>query len=145
MKRSLYLIIMLISSVLCGCKQEEEIDGGLMYRNIYVSDGGNVIDAQGYSVEFPASGGTVSLSIVGGGDQIHVHSQDWLNVEKDGAPMQFTSSSDDKFVKYSWYVQNFLFTAPPNTSGKSRTLTAKVVCLIYNGYAADFTITQAGK
>ena len=140
--KKIYFLAILLSAMLCGCNEKEPIYGGFMFRSIYVVDGDDVVDAQNYNVDFPKGGGSVSLSIVGPGQQIgSIGGADWLSVEKDGEPEVYVSDAEELSVG-TWYVQKMLFSVKPNTSGKARTTSLRVVSLIYNGFAADFVIRQ---
>lgn len=140
--KKIYLFAMLLSAMLYGCKEKEDIIGGLMFRSIYVVEEGQVVDAQNYNVDFQKEGGTISLSVVGPGQQIGcLGGPDWLSVEKDGEPEVYVPDAEEMSVG-TWYVQKMLFSVKPNTSGKARTTSLRVVSLIYNGFAADFIIRQ---
>lgn len=140
--KKIYLFAMLLSAMLYGCKEKEDEIGGLMFRSIYVVEDGQVADAQNYNVNFQKEGGTIILSVVGPGQQIGcLGGPDWLSVEKDGEPEVYVSDAEEMSVG-TWYVQKMLFSVKPNTSGKARTTSSRVVSLIYNGFAADFIISQ---
>lgn len=140
--KKIYLLVILLSAILYGCKEKEVLDGGYMFHSIYVVDGDDIVDAQNYNVSFPKEGGTISLSIVGPGQQIGcLRGPDWISVENNGEPEVYVSDAEEMSAG-TWYVQNMLFSAQPNTSGKARTTSLRVVSLIYNGFAADFVISQ---
>lgn len=140
--KKIYLLVILLSAILYGCKEKEVLDGGYWFHSVYVVEEGQVVDAQNYNVSFPKEGGTISLSIVGPGQQICCsNGPDWLSVENDGESEVYVPVAEELSVG-TWYVQKMLFSARPNTSGEARTTSLRVVSLIYNGFAAYFVIRQ---
>lgn len=142
--KKIYLLAILLSAILYGCKEKEVLDGGYMFHSIYVVDGDDVVDAQNYNVSFPKEGGTISLSIVGPDPMIYLGctgKPDWFSVEKDGEPEVYVPDAEE-LSSGTWYVQKMHFSAKSNTSGTVRTTSLRVVVMAFNGFAAYFVIRQ---
>ncbi|MCM1502850.1 MAG: hypothetical protein NC115_09330 [Bacteroidales bacterium] len=133
----LFTILML--PCFSGCIME----GGYVYRNMYVLDGEELIDAQNYKVTLSKDGKSVVLKVVSRSDDMSCGLEKpnkWLTVKRQGEAEKFTNKEDEKT---DWYIQEVSFSASVNNSGVRRTEKITLVSFVGNGTAAKIKVVQS--
>lgn len=141
---SISLIIGTLWLLAVGCDTGNSITGGFVYNKIYVYEDGNLIDAQDFIIELPASGGMIEKEFLTYGIK------ELRNVKQaDGLSAEFLSSyppPEDEFYDVEQYLtrykQKIRFKAEPNNGKKDREAKIMIVTDGYNGYAAIVSIRQ---
>lgn len=137
------LLLIVIGISLSGC-EGPALDGGYEFCNVYILDKSGVIDAQNTLVTFNKDGGSQIYTIVSPA-KITIQPLDETNgitmtALDDYETYEWTTTQGEKvdFVKQSIVVE-----ASANNTGKRKNASYYVVAMIYNGYAANFTINQS--
>lgn len=136
--------LILIASLLCYSCTDEMEDGGYEFCNVYILDKSGVIDAQNTLVTFNKDGGSQIYTIVSPA-KITIQPLDETN--------GITMTALDDYETYEWITtqgekvdfvkQSIVVEASANNMGKRKNASYYVVAMIYNGYAAKFTINQS--
>ena len=158
MKNHTKILVILLAILCWGCK-EEEVGGDWDFRDAYILDGENLVEAHNYTLELPAQQCTVDLQIVSQG----IYRQTSIDTDHFGQnlPHAFsltllTPRDEAEVYDYivdSWgvvhkewprYLQTIRISAKQNTFILPRIMRFRIWSESPMVGAADVTIWQAG-
>ena len=119
------LIYIAAAALMCcaGCskeKEDEPVDGGYSYMDMYVLKDGELIDGQDYVITFPQEGGEVDIEVVGRAFKMEFDNQRAFQIHYDGLSCYkirklgeelYENIPEDEFS--SRYKGSFRITADP--------------------------------
>ena len=157
MKKIFAILIALsaLSNFSCKEKEEEYTEGGLVFGGIYMLDGQQLVETDGYILELPAEQNTVELRIVSKGVQefgIGGYPMSGLGEYKvEGFTIKVTPDpASEKLEIYDYidvrYLQTLRLGADTNT-GQQKEIRIRFITNIPNYWMewSQLTVRQAGR
>ena len=134
--------------IVCSCEKKL---GGFSFSRIYILEGDELQDAQGYTVNLPASGGEKDLRVVYP-EPNSVYRRLSIFYDKkiaDGTSVAvlddeayYDTERTDYYYEISRYVRTVRISAERNDSGKRKKSEFLVVADVGDGYAARIKVVQ---